>query len=133
MKFLSKRPGKRGRSVVRTLVPVLPQFLRLLGGLVTDRRVPLADKGMVGVVLLYIILPIDLVPDFLGLLGWTDDLFLLALALRRLISRAGEPVIEAHWHGSDESLEKLRVSLDELGALLPGPVRKVIEGYAAHW
>ena len=133
MKFLSKRPGKRGRRVVRALVPVLPQFLRLLGGLITDRRVAMAEKGIVGAVLLYIVLPIDLIPDFLGLLGWTDDLFLLALALRRLIGRAGEPVIRDHWQGSEESLDRLRGGLDELGTLLPGPVRKAIEAYAARW
>jgi len=85
----------------------LPNFLRLLGGLLTDRRVSNTDKLLVAGAIGYILLPMDLVPDFIPFLGEVDDLFLLVLALQRLIANAGKAVIEDHWMGDPGQLRSL--------------------------
>ncbi|HUG41246.1 MAG TPA: YkvA family protein [Longimicrobiales bacterium] len=122
----SRGPGKR---LARTLVPLLPSLVRLLGGLMRDRRVSLVDRGLVVAVLLYVVSPLDLVPDFLGVFGLTDDLFLLALVLRRLLLGAGSEVLAAHWGGSRGELHRLMDSVGDLGSLLPGPVRGLLESF----
>ncbi|HEV7388603.1 MAG TPA: YkvA family protein [Gemmatimonadaceae bacterium] len=94
------------RTIVSTMKE-LPNFLRLLGGLLTDRRVSNTDKLLVAGAIGYILLPIDLVPDFIPFLGEVDDLFLLVLALQRLIANAGRAVIEDHWMGEPGQLRSL--------------------------
>ena len=55
----------------------LPNFLRLLGGLLTDLRVSTTDKLLVAGAVAYILLPMDFIPDFIPFLGEVDDIFLL--------------------------------------------------------
>jgi uncharacterized membrane protein YkvA (DUF1232 family) len=126
MRRARRRGRTEARSLVARMVPVLPGFLRLLGGLLVDRRVALVDRVLVVGVLAYVLMPLDLIPDFLGILGFADDLFLLALSIRRLIAGAGEEVVRSHWTGSAETLEDVTTGLDELGSLLPGPVKRAL-------
>jgi uncharacterized membrane protein YkvA (DUF1232 family) len=87
----------------RTLVDVIkqiPAYLRLLGGLLTDRRVAGIDKLLVAAAIAYIVSPIDLLPDFVPFLGEVDDVFLLVLALQRLIANAGRRVVADYWVGN---------------------------------
>jgi uncharacterized membrane protein YkvA (DUF1232 family) len=85
----------------------LPNFLRLLGGLLTDRRVSNTDKLLVAGAIGYILLPMDFIPDYIPFLGEVDDLFLLVIALQRLIANAGRAVLEDHWMGEPGALRSL--------------------------
>jgi uncharacterized membrane protein YkvA (DUF1232 family) len=128
-----RKSGKRGRKTASALLPVLPHLLRLLGGLLRDRRVSWLHKGLLAGVLVYVVSPLDLIPDVFGVLGWTDDLFLIGLAVRQLVLGAGEEVVESHWTGSRGTLRSLQEGLGDLGGLLPGPVRGLLESYARRW
>lgn len=132
MKLL-RRGKKESRTVAARLIPVLPRFVGLLFRLLGDRRVRLLDKALVVGVVAYIIMPVDLLPDILGVLGWTDDLFLLGLALRHLVLSSGEEVVRSNWRGSREALDRLETGLEDLGTLLPGPIHRVLERYADRW
>ncbi|MFL5593594.1 MAG: YkvA family protein [Gemmatimonadaceae bacterium] len=85
----------------------LPNFLRLLGGLLADRRVSNTDKLLVAGALAYILLPLDFIPDFIPFLGEVDDVFVLVLALQRLIANAGRAVLLDHWMGDPRQLRSL--------------------------
>jgi uncharacterized membrane protein YkvA (DUF1232 family) len=87
----------------------LPNFLRLLGGLLTDTRVSYTDKLLVGGAIAYILLPMDFIPDYIPFLGEVDDLFVLVLALQRLIANAGRTVIQDHWMGDPAQLKELNL------------------------
>lgn len=96
------RTGAR-RTLLGTIVQI-PSYLRLLGGLITDPRVSALDKVLLGAAAAYVVMPIDLIPDFIPFIGQVDDVFILVLALRRLISNAGMNVIRDHWDGAIEDL-----------------------------
>jgi uncharacterized membrane protein YkvA (DUF1232 family) len=130
-----RRRRRRGRvdRVAAKLIPALPAVLGLLLRLLFDARVPRSSKWLVLGVALYIISPLDLIPDFLGILGFTDDVFLVALALRRLVLSSGDDVVASNWRGSEEGLEALRGSLDDLGEAVPSPVRRVLRAYTDRW
>lgn len=87
----------------------LPNFLRLLYGLITDKRVNSVDKLVVAGAIAYILLPVDFMPDFIPFLGEVDDVFLLILALQRLISNAGRTVVHAYWPGDPAELSALNL------------------------
>ena len=99
--------GGRGREgpragARRTLIDVIrkiPAYLRLLFGLLTDSRVSRLDKAMVAGAIAYIIMPFDLIPDFIPFIGQVDDVYVLMLSLQRLISHAGADVVADHWDG----------------------------------
>ena len=113
----------------RTLVDVikqLPAYLRLLGGLLTDRRVSGVDKLLVAAAIVYIVSPMDLLPDFVPFLGEVDDVFLLVLALQRLIGNAGRRVVADYWVGSlaELSTANLRRVLVAATFFLPRRMRR---------
>jgi len=106
------RARSRGRGAPRTgarrtllgTITQIPAYLRLMGGLLIDPRVSALDKILLGVAIAYVVAPIDLIPDFIPFLGQVDDVFIVVLALRRLISNAGMRVIRDHWDGPIEDL-----------------------------
>lgn len=118
----------RVRDAVRAMLREAPAVLRLFGRLMTDARVSRLDRGLVAGVIAYVIAPVDLVPDFLGLIGVVDDLFLVGLALERLLARAPLQAVHEHWQGSRDGLLGLTAELQALGDALPEPVRRILLG-----
>ena len=104
----------------------LPAYLKLLGGLITDRRVSAVDKLLVAGAIAYIVMPLDIIPDFIPFFGEVDDVFVLILALQRLVANAGRPVLMAHWSGAMEDLAdlNLREALAAAAFFLPKRVRR---------
>jgi len=114
------------RGTIRMLVRDLPNFAKLLGRLAKDPRVSRVDKAIVVATLGYLLMPMDLIPDFIPFFGQLDDLFLLALALDRLLNNAGIDVILDHWDGQLATIEMTISALDRVGALLPEQVRDLL-------
>jgi uncharacterized membrane protein YkvA (DUF1232 family) len=104
----------------------LPRFLTLLWGLMTDARVAILDKVLVAGAIAYIVTPLDLIPDFVPFLGEVDDVYLLVLALRRLLENAGRKVLLSHWTGDPEALRTLNLRLVIAAAafFLPRRIRR---------
>jgi uncharacterized membrane protein YkvA (DUF1232 family) len=104
----------------------IPNFLRLLYGLITDNRVAAIDKLVVAGAIAYILIPIDLIPDFVPFLGEVDDVFLLILAIQRLISNAGRTVVSQHWVGdvADLTASNLERILIACAFFLPRRMRR---------
>ena len=104
-------PGPRtgAKRTVMGTISEIPNFLRLLYGLITDSRVNSLDKLVVAGAIAYILLPVDIIPDFVPFLGEVDDVFLLILALQRLIANAGRAVVQAYWPGDPAELSALNL------------------------
>ncbi|HEX7050491.1 MAG TPA: YkvA family protein [Longimicrobiales bacterium] len=128
--ILRRRKSRRARLAVAALIAHIPSFLRLLYRLLRDRRISRLDKALLGATVAYVLTPADLIPDFLAFLGRVDDLYLLALVLNRLLLRAGPDLLFDHWDGSPRALEFLLDRLDQIGALVPAPVRLLLRGRA---
>ena len=93
------------------LARFMPDCVVLVRRLLGDPRVPLESKLLLGLLVLYLASPIDLVPDFIAVAGQLDDALLLALALRHLVRRSGARVVAQHWPGPVETLNAvLRLS-----------------------
>jgi uncharacterized membrane protein YkvA (DUF1232 family) len=87
----------------------LPNFLRLLYGLITDPRVDVVDKLLVAGAIAYVLIPEDIFPDFIPLIGEVDDVFVLVMALRQLMKSAGREVMLDHWMGDPRDLDDLNL------------------------
>jgi uncharacterized membrane protein YkvA (DUF1232 family) len=92
------------RSDARALAGFIPDCVVLVHRLQRDPRVPRRRKLVLALLAAYLVLPIDLVPDFIPVAGQLDDAILVALALRFLVRGGGEPLLRQHWPGPERSL-----------------------------
>jgi uncharacterized membrane protein YkvA (DUF1232 family) len=99
------RPDERR---LRDAVRLLPDLVRLLTRLAADQSLPRGVRVRLWLLLGYLALPIDLVPDFIPVLGYADDAVVVAMALRSVTRRAGAEALERHWPGTADGLEAIR-------------------------
>jgi len=93
---------------LRELLRLLPDVLRLVRRLAGDRTLPRGIRVRLWLLLGYLALPIDLVPDFIPVLGYADDAIVVALVLRSVVRRAGPDAVTHQWPGSPDGLAALR-------------------------
>jgi uncharacterized membrane protein YkvA (DUF1232 family) len=86
---------------------VLPDTVRLVRRLAADRTVPRSTRAWLWFLLAYLALPIDVVPDFLPVIGYADDVIITSLVVRHLVRRAGPETVRRHWPGSPDGLAAL--------------------------
>jgi len=93
---------------LRELLRLLPDVVRLVRRLAADRTLDRGVRVRLWLLLGYLALPFDLVPDVIPVLGWADDAVVVALVLRSVVRRAGPGALDRHWPGSPEGLAALR-------------------------
>lgn len=121
-----RSPGRGLKRSVLQAIRQLPSYLRLLVGLIGDRRVSAVDRFMVIAAAAYLVSPLDFIPDVIPFLGQVDDVFLLILALQRLMERAGSEVLLDHWRGNPDELDNLNLArvVAAAGFFLPLRLRR---------
>jgi uncharacterized membrane protein YkvA (DUF1232 family) len=97
---------------------LLPDVLRLIRRLAADPDLPRGVRIRLGALLVYLASPIDLVPDFIPVLGYADDAIIVIAVLRSVARRAGIDAVRAHWPGTDDGF----AALARLAGL-PGTIR----------
>ena len=85
----------------------MPDCVGLIRRLLRDPRVPRRAKAALWLLLPYLASPIDLVPDFIPVLGHLDDAVLVAAALAYVVRRSGREVVEELWPGSEAGLRAI--------------------------
>ncbi|KLI06509.1 YkvA family protein [Mycolicibacterium senegalense] len=96
----------RGNPLTEAL-RILPDLLRLIPRLAADKTLPRGVRIRLAVLVVYLALPIDLIPDFIPVLGYADDAIIVTLVLRSVVRRAGLDAVRAHWPGSDDGFDAL--------------------------
>ena len=94
---------RAGREALR----LLPDVLRLLPRLAADRSLPRGVRVRLALLLAYLASPIDLVPDFIPVVGYADDAIIVAAVLRSVARRAGVQALERHWPGTRDGFAAL--------------------------
>jgi uncharacterized membrane protein YkvA (DUF1232 family) len=94
----------RDKASLREALRLLPDVVRLLRRLGRDPALPRGVRLRLLLLLGYLVMPLDLVPDFIPVLGYADDAIMVAIALRSVIRHAGSQAIEEHWPGSPAGL-----------------------------
>jgi uncharacterized membrane protein YkvA (DUF1232 family) len=92
------------RSAARELATLLPNLVVLFRGLLGDRRVSRGSKALVWFAVVWVVSPIDLIPEFIPIAGPLDDAIVAALVLRHVLRRSGTDVVAEHWRGDPATL-----------------------------
>ena len=113
-------------GLMRQALRLLPDVLRLLPRLAADRSLPRGARVRLALLLAYLASPIDLVPDFIPVVGYADDAIIVAAVLRSVVRHAGVQALERHWPGTPDGL----AALCRLTGL--GPTRSSAAGPSDH-
>ena len=125
-----KRPKraakKQAKGRMRNFLSFLPNMVKLLGRLLKDSRVPTAEKALFVAAIVYVVSPLDFIPDVFPFIGQVDDLYMVALSLLRMINRTDDRVVREHWSGGGD-IVALASSIAGLApTLLPRRVSRVL-------
>ncbi len=116
----------KSKSTLKNLLTFLPNMVKLLGRLLTDRRVPTIDKALFAAAIVYVIVPLDFIPDVFPFIGQVDDLYLVALTLLRLINHTDETVVRENWSGVGDIVSLANSAASLAPMLLPKRVSRVL-------
>jgi uncharacterized membrane protein YkvA (DUF1232 family) len=94
-------------GLLREALRLLPDVLRLVRRLAADQVLPREVRVRLGLLLAYLAVPIDLIPDFVPVLGYADDAIIVTAVLRGVVRRAGIDAVRAHWPGTDDGFTAL--------------------------
>jgi uncharacterized membrane protein YkvA (DUF1232 family) len=97
----------RGISL-REAKRLAPDIARLLRDLARDPTLPRGIRRRLALLLAYLALPLDLVPDFIPVLGYADDVIVVAVVLRSVVRMAGPHALQQHWRGTPTGLAVVR-------------------------
>jgi len=103
-RFIIGFAGNRGNKFSGYLL-ALPDFFILLARLAVDKRVTSSQKMFVGGIIAYVMLPIDIIPDFIPFIGYIDDLVLVVYGLNLILNEVDKQVIIDNWSGEENVLE----------------------------
>jgi uncharacterized membrane protein YkvA (DUF1232 family) len=94
-------------GLIKEALRVLPDLVRLVTRMARDPSLPKGVRWRLGLLLGYLALPFDLVPDFVPVLGYADDAIVVAFVLRSVVRRVGVDEVRAHWPGTDDGFAAL--------------------------
>lgn len=91
-------------DLLQQALRLLPDLLRLLRRLAGDRSLPRGVRVRLWLLLAYLAIPIDVIPDVIPVLGYADDAIIVTAVLRSVVRRAGLEALHRHWPGTDDGL-----------------------------
>jgi uncharacterized membrane protein YkvA (DUF1232 family) len=94
-------------GLLREALRILPDVLRLIRRLAADKTLPSGVRIRLWLLLTYLALPFDLIPDFIPVLGYADDAIIVTAVLRSVVRRAGIVAVRGHWPGSNDGFAAL--------------------------
>jgi len=94
-------------GLLREALRLLPDVIRLVHRLAADGTLPRGVRIRLGLLLAYLASPIDLIPDFVPVLGYADDAIVVIVVLRGVVRRAGLDLVRSRWPGSDDGFAVL--------------------------
>jgi uncharacterized membrane protein YkvA (DUF1232 family) len=122
--LLAARPNQ---NVVKESLRLLPDLVRLVTRLAKDGTLPRGVRIRLALLLAHLACPFDLVPDFVPILGYADDVIAVLLTLRSVIHIVGDDPLRKHWPGTPAGLDAI-VKLTHASRRVPGRPRRLTGG-----
>ncbi len=126
----AKKPTRKEKSEIKdrmkNMLMFLPNMVKLLGNLLKDSRVPTGEKALFIAAIVYVISPLDFIPDIFPFIGQVDDVYVVALTLLRLLNRSDESVVREHWSGGGDIVSLANSAAQLAPMLLPKRVSRVL-------
>jgi uncharacterized membrane protein YkvA (DUF1232 family) len=93
-----------GKTAIGDALRIVPDVIRLTRRLAADRSLPRRLRAKLWLLFGYLVMPVDLIPGFIPVIGYADDAIVVTLVLRSVVKSAGQEAVVRHWPGSDDGL-----------------------------
>lgn len=123
---LKRRERSEMKGRMKGFLMFLPNMVTLLARMIKDSRVPTAEKALFLAAIVYVISPLDFIPDFFPFIGQVDDIYVVALTLLRLVNRTDESIVRQHWSGGGDIVSLANSIAGIAPKFLPKRVARVI-------
>ena len=121
------RSERRGvKSRMQNFLMFLPNMVVLLGRMLKDVRVPTAEKALFLAAIVYVISPLDFIPDVFPFIGQVDDIYVVALTLLRLVNRTDAGIVREHWSGGGDIVSLADSIASIAPSLLPKRIGRIL-------
>ena len=101
-------PKQEDPTTLRDVLRLIPDVVRLVRRLAADPDLPRGVRWGLLALLVYLLLPIDVVPDFIPVVGYADDAVVVALVLRFVVRASGPEALDHHWPGTPHGLRAVK-------------------------
>ncbi len=122
----SKSPANNFKEAMTEILMLIPNFMALMYGLIKDSRVPSIEKKILAGTIAYVILPLDLMPDAIPFIGQIDDIFLVAVTLKRILTSVPESILIEYWNGEKALLGIIESIIETAVNFLPEQIRNIL-------
>ncbi|MCK4763747.1 MAG: DUF1232 domain-containing protein [Candidatus Aminicenantes bacterium] len=115
---LNRKSGKWTDVFLQYLL-LLPDLVHLLIKMLVEKGIPARFKGYILIAFTYLLSPIDIIPDFIPVLGFVDDLLVLVIMLNKIINSAHEQALEkirTLWAGEEDIFAKIKEIIDTMNS-----------------
>ena len=123
---LKRREKQEIKARMGNALSFLPNMVKLLGRLLKDARVPTAEKALFVAAIVYVVSPLDFIPDVFPFIGQVDDIYVVALTLLRLISKTDANIVRQHWSGGGDIVSLADSVAGIAPMILPKSVARVL-------
>ena len=113
---------------MKALLRALPDLARMIGRLVLDPILPRSVKIALAAAAVYLVSPIDLIPDFVPFVGYLDDLLVAAIVVDGVANHVNRGLVAKYWPGTQTSFDKLARSAKFLAAWVPQRLKRKVFG-----
>ena len=124
---LTRREKADAKGRMRGFMMFLPNMVKLLARMLKDTRVPTAEKALFLAAIVYVISPLDLIPDVFPFIGQVDDIYVVVLTLLRLVNRTDASVVREHWSGGGDIVSLADTIAGIAPKFLPKRIARVLE------
>jgi len=125
-KVLEKVPFNRRN--IADYAFILPDIYALAFRLLKDKRVSKRDKVLIGVTFGYPLLPFDLLPDKIPVIGKLDDLSLIFFGVNHIMRKIPVPILVKHWQGDLKMLKLVRDNIGTIANFTPAKTLDQVYG-----
>lgn len=108
----------------------MAKLIDFVRDLAEDDRIPLQNRIVLGGLLVYLLTPIDIIPDFIPIIGWLDDAFVSLVILDYIFNSTDSDLILEHYPWSKASFQKMQTYVERLSWLVPPRVKKILFRHA---
>ncbi len=107
------------------------KLIEFVRDIAEDQRIPLQNRVVLGSLLLYLMTPLDLIPDFIPILGWLDDAFVTLIILDYIFNSADTDLILEHYPWNKHNFNKMKGHVERLSWLVPPGIKNLLFHHAA--
>lgn len=121
--------AQQKEPLIRQWLLLLPRLVRFLWRVARDDKVSARWKSRCLIVIAYVVSPIDLIPDWIPVVGLIDDLYVALVLFDRLLNHLPRPIFERYWDGGQDVIDSVRAAIRVVIDLLPKTIREVLDGF----